>query len=462
MKILFVGYGFHPVNAGGAAQIQSECINACRNLGMEVAIYQSGAFAFSPRTFLKISRLSDGTPLYDLVNSPNRPGQRKPEDEIRHEVVMKISKRVLSLAKPDIVHVHELTFHCADFIRLCGELDIPVVKTIHNYWDLCPQRDLLFNRKTPCVDYDDGRCCVACAFAWRQRPIVAAIWRHLHGRRIFAPTKRIWNLLQVMCSGGQGSRLNPCCVTPDADIDKQHRLASAYRRRRTEFIANLNRVNAIHVYSRKSGKILVDYGVHEDRIHYVPISTRAVDSIARKKPHDGRYPITFGYRGGIAENKGLEILIKAFRSVDQSRARLRIFGNGQQRYLQYLRNQAQGLNIEFMGGYPSKDVGKINLGIDVGIIPSIWEELFGLVGIEFLGSGVPIIASDIGGINEYVIPGKNGYLVKAGDPVDLANAMNALIQDPLGIRRLQGGCEAWISVGEMTRKLGQLYERIVG
>jgi len=429
---------------------------------MEVAIYQSGTYAFLPRTFLKIRRLSDGTPLYDLVNSPNRPGKRKPEDEIRHEAVIQVSKRVLSLAKPDIVHIHELTFHCADFIRLCGELDIPVVKTIHNYWDLCPQRDLLFNRKTPCVDYDDGRCCVACAFAWKQRPVIAAVAKHLHGHRLFLPAKKIWNLLQVMCSGAQGLRGKSDCVTADADSEKQHRLASAYRRRRTEFIENLNRVDAIHVYSKKSGRILADYGVYEDRIHYVPISTSAVDRIARKKPYDGGSQITFGYRGGVAENKGLGILIQSFRSVDQSRARLLIFGNGQQRYLQYLRNQAHGLNIEFMGGYPSKDVGKINLGIDVGIIPSIWEELFGLVGIEFLGSGVPIIASDIGGINEYVIPGRNGYLVKAGDSVSLTDAMNRFIQDPQEIRRLQEGCRPWISVGEMTRKLGQLYEHIVG
>jgi glycosyltransferase involved in cell wall biosynthesis len=126
-----------------------------------------------------------------------------------------------------------------------------------------------------------------------------------------------------------------------------------------------------------------------------------------------------------------------------------------------LRRLAWGANVEFQGGYRPEDLSKVNSTIDVGVIPSIWEELFGLVGIEYIQSCVPIIASKMGGITEYIINGESGLLVKAGDSAALAEAMHSFIDRPELVRDMQMHMPTWISVHDMTRNLDDMYQSVL-
>jgi glycosyltransferase involved in cell wall biosynthesis len=63
-------------------------------------------------------------------------------------------------------------------------------------------------------------------------------------------------------------------------------------------------------------------------------------------------------------------------------------------------------------------------------IPSLWPEPFGLVGIEALASGRPVVASSTGGICEWLQDGRNGLAVAPGDVGALARALQELLDDP--------------------------------
>jgi len=64
------------------------------------------------------------------------------------------------------------------------------------------------------------------------------------------------------------------------------------------------------------------------------------------------------------------------------------------------------------------------------VVPSIWEEAFGLVALEAMAAGRPVIASRIGGLKDIVDHGKTGLLVEPGDIAALTAAMSTLISDP--------------------------------
>ena len=76
--------------------------------------------------------------------------------------------------------------------------------------------------------------------------------------------------------------------------------------------------------------------------------------------------------------------------------------------------------------------------VAIAVVPSLCEA-FGLVALEALGCGVPVVASDVGGLAEIVEDGKSGILVPPNDPEALANALINLLRDePLRLQLAAG------------------------
>ncbi len=73
---------------------------------------------------------------------------------------------------------------------------------------------------------------------------------------------------------------------------------------------------------------------------------------------------------------------------------------------------------------------------DVGIIPSIWEEAYGLVGIELLAKGIPVIGNKRGGIVEYTIDNYTGWINKSATAQELVNIIEKIIKNPGTISEL--------------------------
>ena len=81
----------------------------------------------------------------------------------------------------------------------------------------------------------------------------------------------------------------------------------------------------------------------------------------------------------------------------------------------------------------------------IAVVPSVWAEPFGIVVIEAMAGGTPVVASDVGGIPEIVQHGTSGLLVPPGDASALRQALSDLIADPA--RRL--------AMGEAARRRAQ-------
>ncbi len=150
-----------------------------------------------------------------------------------------------------------------------------------------------------------------------------------------------------------------------------------------------------------------------------------------------------GIVGQIGVWKGHEDLFEALSFiVDQSYPfELHIFGNGDDDYLDFLNRKADHLGIGKMIVCHGFVHDRINIyrDMDICVVPSRFEEPFGLAALEPGFFSIPVVASRVGGIPEIIENGVNGILFAAGNAQDLANALSLLITNP-SLRLNMGAC----------------------
>lgn len=138
--------------------------------------------------------------------------------------------------------------------------------------------------------------------------------------------------------------------------------------------------------------------------------------------------------GRLDPRKGVHHLIAAMPEVverTRGRARLLIVGDS------YVRSKLEASvpgaargHVHFLGHVPSPDLPRWYATGDLFVSPASGNESFGIVLIEAMASGCPVVASDIPGYRSVVIPGENGVVVPPGDVPALAQALTALAEDP--------------------------------
>ena len=160
----------------------------------------------------------------------------------------------------------------------------------------------------------------------------------------------------------------------------------------------------------------------------------------KEKLKIGKDEIVLGFAGRLSKVKGCEHLINAMPFVNKN-AKLIIAGTGDEK--PKLENLIAQHNIEQkvkLLGFV-QNIRQFYMLIDILVIPSEHES-FGLIAIEAQALGIPVIASDIPGLNEVVINNKTGLLFKRKNSKDLAEKINKLIEDnELKAHLINGGFE---------------------
>lgn len=176
-------------------------------------------------------------------------------------------------------------------------------------------------------------------------------------------------------------------------------------------------------YSTAVDRHLATNGVR-DRIvvPYFPTMSRAYSG-----GHATRRRVVFA--GRVVSPKGVGVLIRAARHVE---AELVVCGDGWQ--LAAMRRLARRLGVadrvRFMGWLDPEQLARELAEASVLALPSLWPEPFGLVGIEALAAGRPVVASATGGVRDWLDDGVSGLCVKPGDVRALARALAELLADP--------------------------------
>lgn len=174
------------------------------------------------------------------------------------------------------------------------------------------------------------------------------------------------------------------------------------------------------------------------------------------------------FAGASVPRKGLSVLAQAFtrlrgRGVD---ADLLVAGDGPgtARAAGMIPPALRG-DVHFLGSVPRSRLLECYAACDIFCAPSLGRESFGMVLLEAMAAGVPVVASDIDGYRDVVIHGVEGILTTPGDPNALSQALESLLLDP-GARRAFGECGrrraagfAWPVIG---RQIEEIYSEVVG
>jgi glycosyltransferase involved in cell wall biosynthesis len=148
------------------------------------------------------------------------------------------------------------------------------------------------------------------------------------------------------------------------------------------------------------------------------------------------------YVGRVGREKGVDTAIAALAELAPS-ATLTIVGEGHRDYIDELRAEAERIGaagrVRFAGPVPVERLPAIYEQADAVLFPVRWQEPWGLVPLEAMGRGRPVIATRRGGPAEYLRDGENALIAPADDPQALGGAVDRLAADPVLRRRLRDG-----------------------
>jgi glycogen(starch) synthase len=244
--------------------------------------------------------------------------------------------------------------------------------------------------------------------------------------------------------GASFSRLTgvPFLITPHGGDVKTIGNGSIINERITLRIREtLSSVHAITAISSDIRKRILDLGGAPEKVSLIsngiflnefgPLT--ACQEIADIKNH------YIFYLGRLEKDKGVDVLIKAFSEINKKHPdiRLKIGGDGKEK------NDLKGLADRLEIGHSVDFLGTVRGNLKMQtlrealclVCPSR-REAFGIVNVEAFASGIPVVASRVGGIPDIVIDGFNGLLAEPDTPIDLAEKLDMILRDPVLRRRL--------------------------
>ena len=173
------------------------------------------------------------------------------------------------------------------------------------------------------------------------------------------------------------------------------------------------------------------------------------------------------YHGKLAQEKGLDTLIEALKTVDKDKYHLVVIGEGQPKYKALFKGAivSNGLvnNVTLLGF--RDNILEYLRQADFGVLPSIQPEALGIANLEYMMAGKAHICSDNGAQPEYVTNGVNGLLVPPGDAKALSQAINQLLNEPAMRSRLgvqaQHDFQEKLDYPVFYRKMTDLYRQLL-
>lgn len=281
--------------------------------------------------------------------------------------------------RPDVVHVHN-TFPLLSpaVLYACRDASVPVVATMHNYRLACAGGTFFRN----------GEVCHDCVHGVPARAIIHGCYRESRAATI------------------------PLVLTTSLHRQAWKSLVSAY------IFISASQYGQLRECGLPSDRVFVRYNLIPQRSHQ------------RSQP---RTP-TVVYAGRLEEAKGARLLMTGWdrylrMSGGEPGLRLVIAGDGT--LGGEVRNWASDRpSVEMNGPVSGERCAELIAQARAVVLPSAWEETFGLVAIEAMAAGVPPVAADHGSFAELITPGVDGLLFTRGDPDALARAITDAERNP--------------------------------
>lgn len=302
-------------------------------------------------------------------------------------------RTAIATFQPDVIFLHKLGE--LDVLIALAECDVPVVRMVHDH-DLYCLRGYKYNPF-------NRQICTRAASAYCVFPCGGTLARDREGS---FPVKWL----------SYGDKQKELAVNR-----RFHRLIAATEFMKAELVRN---------------------GFTDSQIEiHAPVPRATSESF--QCSFDGRNRIVFA--GQIIRGKGVDVLLAALALV-RVPFECVILGDGSHRPACEALSRKLGLTdrVKFAGFVSQSEIAQHYRDASLSVMSSVWPEPFGATGLEAMRCGLPVVAFDAGGIREWLIDGRNGYLVPWMDRARYAARVEELLRDKPLARSLGENGRQWV------------------
>lgn len=460
MRILHVGDDFAALRPCGLTLYSEALMDAQAEAGHEVFYFFSGRHY--PR--LERPRLRHGRQgrvrTLELIGSPNNThpelGTRHPLRDLDEAAGEGAFAAALREAMPDIVHFQELAGLPSSLILQAKAARLPVAMTLHDYKMLCASVRLFDADGQRCSRLEVGEDCARnCAGAPDGRAHLVEATLRYERRRLkqavpgadrldFSAVGPVLGKATQLMVRGPGYKRGDAVDEAELASASPRLPAAGFQRRRDVNVGRLNLCDRLVAPSARTAEVVASLGVDAGRVSVQRLTLPHLERLVPRRGPEVGAPMEFVTLGGCASrSKGSRLVLDAVRALDEcgrsGEYRLTVLGHTEPAVREAL---AASPSISLAGPYEPADLDRVLDRADVGIFPSAWEETHGFVGVEMLAKGLPVIASALGGISEYVIEGETGWLDRSVSGEGLAKVIATALDDRAGVEHLRRSVRA--------------------
>lgn len=376
MNILYVVHDFFPRFYGGTERYVLNIAKQMQRMGNLVTVLTYGiedvpdSFEALQNGILCKRYVYEGVPVISLRHNtiPAEIGFII-DDEYMEQAIAEVIRD----KNFDVMHIaHPMRMACC--YRAARDLGLPVVFTLTDFWLLCPRGRFYKPDYSLCNSPERGLKCI------RECGVNNSILKR------YKDAKRMFESVDTLLS-------------PSKFLIENYKS---------------------HGWDRPI--LHVNHGVDYANVRPMPPKDR------------GSHAVSFGYTGVVTRFKGADLLLKAFREVRSPDITLKIYGNcvwDTEFNAELTRAVKEDTRIQLMGKYEHHELPQVMSEIDIVVVPSTTPESYGLVVVESMAYGIPVIASDIvGSAYEYIKDGENGFIFSVSRPNSLKMIIEKISNNP--------------------------------
>ena len=423
---------------GGGIRVYLENIIGIQKQNDTVYMLNSGVdYDLKHECYIKEIADKNDVKQYSIINSPilapSKCSFNNQKIYLEDKILADVLDDFLSKNGPfDVIHFHSLEGLSINVLHLKNKFpQTKFILSLHNYYIFCPQVNLWKNDMESCENYHCGKDCVSCVpnlpnsrlvkFSYMLSTCLRCINLEKYSEIITRNLKLLY------------TKHKSRSIVSEKQFDNINN--TEFERFRTRNIEIINKyIDTVICVSKRVMQIAVNMGISKDKCQVAYIGTQ----FAENQITTIKYPIINGilrllYMGYMRKDKGFYFFVEALENIPPKLAK-KIEVVIAARFddlvlvdrLKLLKKKFK--NIILYNGYTHTDIPLITKGVNLGVVPVMWEDNLPQVAMEMKAMGIPILASDRGGASE--LTDSVLFKFKAGNTDDFINKIAQIIYKP--------------------------------
>lgn len=435
MRVLLIVHGFPPSANGGTEIYVHDFARALTRLpGIQVTVLTRDADRNRTEYSVRHERTPDGVDVFRINN--NFQACASFEESYSNPGLERVAGDLIDRVDPDVIHVQHLTCLSTGILEQAAARRRPVLMTLNDYWLVCHRGQLLRRDGQRCEGpFDDG--CANCVAAG----LLASPATYRAGR-----LARALPVPGAAAAVRTATRVREWC-TPGEQMKSASWQRLGHLRHATRHIA------AFLAPSATMESWALKFGVARDRLHRCNqgIDLAPFERVSRK----GSDQLRLLFAGSLIPSKAPHVLLEAVARLGHPRVSVDLLGSmspyhGESNYAARLSPFLGSPFVRKLGPVPHERMAEALADADVLVVPSVWIENAPFIIREAFAAGLPVIASDLGGMAEMVTHGRSGLRFAPGNPAALATQISRLLDEPGLLGHLRAGVQRPMSIEEVS------------